>query len=359
MSAALPDLLERAAKPRGTSHLQSVTGGRATNGPLLSIVIPVYNEMAVLPLCHRRLRETLSPLDCRYELLFVDDGSTDGSAEHLAALAWTTPDTRLIRLSRNFGKEAAMTAGLRHARGTAVILLDADLQDPPELIPSMLEAWRGGADVVHMRRRTRAGEGWAKRASAHLFYRLLNRLSQLPIPEDTGDFRLLSRRAVDVLAALPERSRYLKGLFAWIGLPAVTLLYDRAPRAAGRSKWNLFSLVGLAFEGITSFSVAPLRWATGLGLLAALSGTAFGAWIVVKTMWLGELVAGYPSTIALVAFLSGVQLLSIGLLGEYVGKIYTESKQRPLYVIQELCEQPVAAASWAARAREDDHAAAG
>lgn len=354
------------ARPTPTRHrmpgrLQAVTPTPAANQPptppqpLISIVVPVFNEMAVLPLSTARLRAVLATLPYRHELVFVDDGSRDGSADWLATLAWTTPDVRLVRFSRNFGKEAAMMAGLQHARGAAVILLDADLQDPPECLPAMLQAWRDGADLVNMRRRSRVGDGWAKRWSAHAFYRLLNRLSRLPIPEDTGDFRLLSRRAVDALLQLPERNRYLKGLFSWIGLPTTTLLYDREPRAAGQTKWNVLGLVGLALEGITSFSVAPLRWATGLGLLAALGGAAFGAWIVIQTLLLGASVAGYPSTIALMTFLSGVQLLSVGLLGEYVGKIYVEAKQRPLYVVQEVCELPATAQRHAAPGAEVDH----
>lgn len=328
---------------RPPPRLQAVTPTTSTElppppRPLVSVVIPVYNELPVLPLSYARLHAVFNKLPYRYELVFVDDGSHDGSGDWLAALAWTTPGVRLVRFSRNFGKEAAMMAGLRHARGAAVILLDADLQDPPECIPAMLQAWRDGADLVNMKRRSRAGDGWAKRWSAHAFYRLLNRLSRLPIPEDTGDFRLLSRRAVNALLQLPERNRYLKGLFSWIGMPTTTLLYDREPRAAGRTQWSALGLVGLALEGITSFSVAPLRWATGLGLLAALAGATFGAWIVIQTLLLGASVAGYPSTVALMTFLSGVQLLSIGVLGEYVGKIYIEAKQRPLYVVQETCE---------------------
>lgn len=324
--------------------------------PLLSVVVPVFNEKDVLPLCHKCLRGVLDGLGCHYEIVFVDDGSTDGSAETLAALACSVAGIRLVRLSRNFGKEAAMTAGLQHAHGAAVIILDADLQDPPELIPEMLGAWRAGHDVVAMQRRSRAGESWFKRTSAHVFYRLLNRLSELPIPADTGDFRLLSRRAVDALLQLPERSRYMKGLFAWIGLPTQVLLYDRAARAAGRSKWDVLGLLGLALEGITSFSVRPLRWAAAIGLVAAMAGAGFGIWIVAKTVWLGEIVSGYPSTMAVMTFLGGVQLLSIGLLGEYVGKSYIESKQRPLYIVQDICEAP-ASVRQDGQVQEDSHVA--
>lgn len=320
--------------------------------PVLSVVVPVYNERLVLPMCYRRIRGVMESLGLRYEIVFVDDGSVDGSADQLAALAYTDRNVRAVRLSRNFGKEAALTAGLDNARGMAVIVLDADLQDPPELIPDMVKAWRAGADMVTMKRRSRAGESWFKRACAHVFYRVLRRLSELPIPSDTGDFRLLSRRAVDVLKRMPERSRYMKGLFAWVGLPTHEILYDRAPRAAGSSKWNFVGLTRLALEGVTSFSVAPLRWVGAVGMVAATVGGAFGLWIVGKTLFAGEIVNGYPSTVAVITFLGGVQLLSIGLLGEYVGKIYIESKQRPLYVVRDVCELTLGLAEPALQGRE-------
>jgi glycosyltransferase involved in cell wall biosynthesis len=243
---------------------------------------------------------------------------------------------RLLRLSRNYGKEAAMTAGLDHASGDAVIILDADLQDPPELFPKMIEEWRAGVDIVLMKRRSRAGEPWLKRAAASTFYRLLNQLSVYKIPADTGDFRLLSRRAVHAIRRLPERNRYMKGLFAWVGMPTVTLLYDREARAAGTTKWNYLRLVQLGIEGITSFSARPLRLATGLGLLTAIFGTLFGIWIVFKAMVFGDPVQGYPSLMAMVTFLGGIQLITVGILGEYVGKTYIESKQRPIYLLRDI-----------------------
>ncbi|WP_457667369.1 glycosyltransferase family 2 protein [Thiolapillus sp.] len=304
--------------------------------PVLSVVVPVYNEKSVLPQLYDRLQKVLQPLAITYEIVLVDDGSRDGSGEYMVELARESDVVKAVRLSRNFGKEAALTAGLSQASGAAVIVLDADLQDPPELIPKMLEAWKEGVDVVTMKRRSREGETHSKRFSAYLFYRLLNRLSDFTIPEDTGDFRLMSRRALDALLQLPERNRYMKGLFAWVGFPTIILEYDRAPRAAGESKWNYFSLLGLAFEGITSFSIGPLRWMIGLGAFTALLGLLFGCWIILKTLFFGELVRGYPSLIAVVTFLGGVQLLSIGILGEYVGKTYVESKQRPLYLIHDI-----------------------
>jgi glycosyltransferase involved in cell wall biosynthesis len=306
----------------------------------LSIVVPIFNERPVLLNLYTRLRNVLDPLEIQYELVLIDDGSCDGSGDYLLHLASTTSVVKVVRLSRNFGKEAAVTAGLEHASGDAVIILDADLQDPPELIPEMLAAFYGGSDIVCMKRRSRAGEPWAKRLSAHLFYRLLNKISSIEIPRDTGDFRLMSRRAINALRLLPERNRYMKGLFAWVGFPTFVIEYDREARAAGTTKWNVLGLFGLAFEGITSFSVAPLRWATGVGLLTALVGAAFGFWIVVKTLLLGEPVHGYPSLIAIITFMGGIQLLSIGMVGEYVGKTYFETKQRPLYVILDVVKSP-------------------
>ena len=310
----------------------------------LSIVVPIYNELPVLPNLYARLRNVLDPLEIHYELVLIDDGSRDGSGDYLLQLATTTSVVKAVRLSRNFGKEAALTAGLEHASGDAVIILDADLQDPPELIPQMLAAFYGGSDIICMKRRSRAGESWAKRLSAYLFYRLLNRISSIEIPRDTGDFRLMSRRVINALRLLPERNRYMKGLFAWVGFPTLVIEYDREARAAGTTKWNVLGLFGLAFEGFTSFSVAPLRWATGIGFLAALIGATFGLWIVVKTLLLGNAVEGYPSLIAMITFMGGIQLLSIGMVGEYVGKTYFETKQRPLYVIQDVVKSPATVA---------------
>lgn len=304
----------------------------------LSVVIPFLNEQEVLPICHAKLEPILRKLALSYEIVFVDDGSTDESVQLLTALMRRDPRVRVVRLSRNFGKEAAMSAGLAHTRGAAVIVLDADLQDPPELIPEMVKAWQNGSDVVSMRRRKREGEGLAKRVSAFAFYRILSRLSRSRIPADTGDFRLMSRRTVDALLQMPERCRYMKGMYAWIGFPTTVIDYDRAVRAAGKTKWNYFALFGLALEGITSFSTAPLRWATGIGALVALAGGSFGLWIIFKTIVFGHDVPGYPSLTAMITLLSGIQLLTIGLLGEYVGKGYMESKQRPIYIVRDVLD---------------------
>ena len=332
-------------------------GSGPNRWPLVSVVVPVYNERAVLPALHQRLDAVLSKQPVRYEIVLVDDGSSDGSGQFLVDLAQRFPDVRAVRLSRNFGKEAALTAGLDHAQGDAVVVMDADLQDPPELIPDMLAAWRDGADVVTMKRRSRAGETAFKRLSAHLFYRLLSRISAVSIPHDTGDFRLMSRKAVLALRQLPERNRYMKGLFAWIGMPTVVLEYDRAARAAGHSQWDYLALFRLAFEGITSFSIAPLRLAMLLGAMIALGGVVFGAWIFLKTLVLGEVVPGYPSMIALMTVLGGTQLLSIGLLGEYVGKTYFEAKQRPVYLVRDVTSSDAGAQALSAQAKGHRHAA--
>ena len=302
----------------------------------LSIVIPLYNEHEVITAMYERVTAVLAILAIPYELVLVDDGSRDGTPIMMNRLAEADPSVIAVFLSRNFGKEAALTAGLDHATGNAVIIMDADLQDPPELIPEMLQAWKAGVDVVCMRRRSRAGESWFKRYSARRFYRVLNAISDVDIPVDTGDFRLLSRKAVDAMKQLNERNRYMKGLFAWIGLPTSIIEYDRMPRAAGATKWDYLSLFNLAFEGITSFSTAPLRLAMGVGLLTALFGILFTLWIVAKALFLGDPVQGYPSLISMITILGGVQLLSIGLLGEYIGKTYYETKQRPVYLLRDV-----------------------
>ena len=310
--------------------------------PVISLVIPVYNEIDVLPLLFERVRHVMQQVGLSYEMVMVDDGSKDASAYYLTQQAQADECVKAVILSRNFGKEAALSAGLEQAQGEAIIVLDADLQNPPELIPDMLQKWRDGADIVAMKRRNREGESWAKKSGSYLYYRIMNRITgPMSIPEDTGDFRLMSRRSLDSLNRLPERNRYMKGLFAWVGYPTYVMEYDVAERAAGETKWNYFNLFGLAFEGITSFSIAPLRAMVILGLITAVLGGIFGAWIVFKTLFFGNDLDGYPSIIAMITFLGGVQLLSIGVLGEYVGKTYFEAKQRPLFIIQDVVQKTV------------------
>ncbi len=302
---------------------------------LLSVVIPLLNEQEVLPTLHARLQAATAGLGGPVELLFVDDGSTDNSPVVLQSLAAQDPQVSLIRFSRNFGKEQAMSAGLMAARGQAVVILDADLQHPPEHIPEMVAAWRSGADVVNMKRRGRQGEPWAKRRAAGAFYRVINSLSDTPIPADIGDFRLLSRRAVDALNRLPERNRFMKGLFAWIGFPQVTLEFDVAERAAGTTKWSPRQLTRFALEGITAFSIQPLKFATKVGLLTALFAVALGLFYLIRALLLGDAVPGFPTLIVVILMLGGMQLMAIGLLGEYLGRLWLESKQRPLYIVQD------------------------
>lgn len=301
----------------------------------LSVVVPVYNEEAVLPVLHRRLLAALARIPGGYEVIYVDDGSTDSTPQILKKLHVLVPAIAVMRFSRNFGKEQAMSAGLRVARGAAVIVIDSDLQDPPELIPSMVDAWREGADIVNMRRRSRNGETWLKRATAHTFYRVINRLSEVPIPADVGDFRLLSRRAVDGLNQLPERNRFMKGLFAWIGFRQVTMDYHRDARAAGKSKWRYWRLWNFALEGITGFSTAPLKVATYVGFVSATGALAYAFYFLVKTLTVGDPVRGFPTLIVTMLFFSGLQLMALGIVGEYVGRLFLESKRRPLYLIED------------------------
>ena len=300
---------------------------------LLSVVVPVFNEAEVLPIFHARLQQLLATLPGQHEIIFVNDGSTDQTQAVLETLRARDSQVAVARLSRNFGKERAMTAGLELARGEAVIIMDVDLQDPPELIPDMLAAWRGGADVVNMHRTRREGETLLKKTTAHFFYRVINRLSEVSIPNDVGDFRLFSRRAVDALNRLPESNRFMKGLFAWIGFHQVTLDYHRKGRAAGASKWPYWRLWNFALEGLTSFSTVPLRVATYVGLFSATGAFAYAFYFLVKTRIWGDEVRGFPTLIEVLLLLGGLQLMAIGIVGEYVGRIYMESKRRPIYLL--------------------------
>lgn len=309
--------------------------GSMETGCAVTVVVPVLNEEDVLPAFHRRLVAALASTEGGWEVVYIDDGSTDATTLLLKELQVVEPAVGFARLSRNFGKEAAMSAGLRLARGNAVVVIDADLQDPPELISEMVEAWKQGADVVNMHRRSRRGETWLKRATAHGFYRVINWLSEVPIPENVGDFRLLSRRAVDALNQLPERNRFMKGLFAWVGYAQVTLDYDRQPRAAGNTKWHYLKLWNFALEGITGFSVAPLKLATYAGFASAAGAFLYASNFLIKALTVGEPVRGFPTLIVTILLLGGLQLMATGILGEYLGRLFMESKRRPLYLIDE------------------------
>lgn len=303
--------------------------------PQLTIVVPAYNESAVLMTFHQRLRRVLDALPLAANVLYVDDGSSDDTWSIIEALVADDPRTGALKLSRNFGKEAALTAGLDAVTADAAVVIDADLQDPPELIPALVEQWQAGFDVVYATRSVREGETAFKRFTAAAFYRSMERLSDTAIPRDTGDFRLLSRRALDALGQLRERQRFMKGLFSWIGYRQTAVHYQREPRQAGTTKWNYWRLAQLAIEGITSFSTAPLRLATWVGLGAAGMSFVYGLWVLIKALFHGDPVRGYPTLMLVILFLGGVQLLALGVIGEYLGRNYAESKRRPLYFVEE------------------------
>ncbi len=302
--------------------------------PTLSVIVPVLNESEGLIEFHRRLTDVLDLQDFDAEILFVNDGSSDDSIDVINYLCERDRRVGVIDLSRRFGKELAMSAGLDHASGDAVILIDADLQDPPDYIPDMVAAWRNGFDVVAMQRADRSVDSLFKRVSARIFYRLLNWLSPVDIPPGVGDFRLLSRRAVDALTRLRERNRYMKGLYAWVGFNYIELPYRREVRHAGDSKWPFTKLLGLAIDGITSFSISPLRLASIAGLATATGALIYGAVIIVKAAVYGGSVGGFSVLMVTITFLASVQLLSIGLLGEYLGRMFLETKRRPMYLIR-------------------------
>lgn len=301
---------------------------------LISIVVPVYNEHEVLPEFHRRLFGVLDALNIPVQTIYVNDGSTDRTLDIISELSSRDSRVAFLDLSRNFGKEIALTAGIDYAEGDVVIVMDADLQDPPELIPELLKYWREGYDVVYAKRTSREGESALKKATAFTFYRLIRYVSRVNIPEDTGDYRLLSRRAVESLKLLREQHRFMKGLFAWIGYPQKGVPYQRDARYAGATKWNYWRLWNFAIEGITSFSVAPLKIATYVGFITALGSFMYGMYMVMRTLIYGNPVAGYPSLLVVILFLGGMQLLSIGILGEYLGRIFNETKKRPLYFVK-------------------------
>ncbi|MDE8349740.1 MAG: glycosyltransferase family 2 protein [Acidocella sp.] len=305
--------------------------------PLVSIVVPFFNEESMTLNFHQALCMSLDLVpDVEWEILCVDDGSADATLAELLALRDKDPRLKIIELSRNFGKEAALTAGLDAARGDAVIPIDADLQDPPDLIPLMIEAWRAGAEVVQAKRIDRSHDSLMKRQTAAWFYRLHNRLSKTQIPENVGDFRLMDRLVVDALKQLPERQRFMKGLFAWVGFKTVTIDYARAERSRGASKFSGLSLWNFALEGFTSFSTAPLKVWTYLGAASACLTLFYALFIILHTMFTGIDVPGYASLLVAVLFFGSVQLISVGLLGEYIGRIYIETKQRPSYLIRKI-----------------------
>jgi len=302
----------------------------------ISILIPAYNEEQVLHTLINRLDAVTSELPhYQFEYLFVNDGSTDNTLFLLKQLVEHRTDVSYVNLSRNFGKEVAMLAGFDHTKGQAVIIIDADLQDPPELIPEMIGYWEQGYDDVFAKRRSRAGESWFKKWSSSRYYKILETLSNIPVQRDTGDFRLLDRRCIDALQQLREGQRYTKGMYSWIGFNKKEILFDRDPRAAGETKWNYGKLFNLAIDGITSSTIAPLRFSSLFGVIISVTAFFFMIFVIIRTILFGDPVPGYPSLMAVILFLGGIQLLSLGIIGEYLGKVFYETKGRPVYFVEE------------------------
>ena len=310
---------------------------------LLSVIVPCYNEQDVLRATHERLTSVLAGMSLDYELVFVNDGSRDNTQLILIELQLIDPHVRVLLFSRNFGHQIAVTAGLEEASGDAVVIIDADLQDPPEVIPQMVQLWREGNDVVYGMRTDRKGESTFKLWTAKIFYRLINRLSETKMPFDAGDFRLLDRRVVEVINAMPERARFLRGMVSWTGFRQVSLPYERAARHAGSTKYPLRKMVHFAMDGIISFSLVPLKLAIWIGFLAICIAVAGIIAAIIDRLTETSIARGWASLFVAVLFMGGVQLVSLGILGEYLGRIYTEVKRRPLYVVQERLGFPITA----------------
>ncbi|AKS23604.1 MULTISPECIES: glycosyltransferase family 2 protein [Leptospirillum] len=301
---------------------------------IVSIVIPFYNEADLVVPVYERLSLVLDSLKKTWEIVCVNDGSQDGTLQKLLTIRKNDKRLKILDLSRNFGKESALTAGLDHVRGIVTIPMDADLQDPPELIPILLSKWEEGYDIVNAVRIVRDGESWFKKLTAYGFYRLFNLFSHVKIPEDVGDFRLISKPALDAIKSFPERRRFMKGIFAWVGFRTTTVHYERDRRLKGKSKWSYWRLWNLALEGITSFSQIPLHISSYIGFFVSFGSICYGIFLLLRTLLFGNPVKGYPSLIVAVLFLGGVQLMALGVIGEYLGRTYEESKQRPRYIIR-------------------------
>jgi glycosyltransferase involved in cell wall biosynthesis len=305
---------------------------------LLSIVVAMFNEEASIDAFFADVDAVAARLPLAVEYVCVNDGSRDGTLAKLLAHQAQDKRIRIVDLARNFGKEAAMTAGIAHARGDAVVVIDADLQDPPELIEQFVAKWREGYEVVYGIRASRASDTFAKRISAEAFYKLFNRITSVPIPPDAGDFRLLDRKVVDALLMFPERNRFMKGLFAWVGFKQIGVPFVRPPRAHGKTAWNTWKLINFAIDGVTGFSTIPLRVWSYVGALVSLIGFAYALFLVIRTVLYGVDVPGYASIMVTVLFLGGVQLLCLGMLGEYMGRLYMEAKGRPIYIVSRIYE---------------------
>ena len=304
------------------------------NNPTISIIAPCYNEEETIEPFLRRIEEILTQINEPYEIVFINDGSEDNTLNILLNTKQNFKNIRIINFSRNFGKEAALTAGLDKARGEAAIPIDVDLQDPPELIKELVAKWREGYDVVLAKRADRTSDSFAKRVSADLFYKLNGKISNVDIPNNVGDFRLMSKRVVEALKQLPENQRFMKGLFAWVGFKTTVIEYAREKREAGQSSFNGWKLWNFALDGITSFSTLPLRIWLYIGALVSFLSFLYGSFIILKTLIFGVDLPGYASLAVIMLFLGGIQLIGIGILGEYIGRIYSESKRRPSYIIE-------------------------
>jgi glycosyltransferase involved in cell wall biosynthesis len=303
---------------------------------LLSIVCPAYNEEENLDAFFIEIEAAMRAIAQNFEVVFVNDGSSDATLDVMMRLRAAKGRVAIVDLSRNFGKEIATTAGLDQAQGDAVVVIDADLQDPPEVIAQMIDGWREGYDVVYARRRERRGDGPMKRLTASIFYKVIHRISSVEVPENVGDFRLMSRKAVDAVCSMREHHRFMKGIFAWIGFPSKAILYDRAPRAGGETKWNYWKLWNLSIEGITSSTLAPLKFSTYFGFATAFVAFVAGVFYVLKTLFFGDPVPGFPTLVVVVLMLGGIQLMVLGVIGEYLGRVFNETKQRPLYFATDI-----------------------
>lgn len=301
----------------------------------LSLVVPVYNEETALKSFFDRVVPLIRQVTSDFEIICVNDGSSDRSLAHLLRARSRDPRIKIIDFTRNFGKEMAVTAGIDRAAGDVIIPIDADLQDPPELIPDMIAKWREGYEMVVAVRRDRASDSWARRNLAYLFYRVMQRLAEMPVPANAGDFRLMDRQVVEALKRLPERTRFMKGLFAWLGFRQAVITYVRPPRIAGSSKWRYWQLWNFALEGLLSFSTIPLRIWTYFGLLVAATALVYMLYIIVRTLLYGVEVPGYASIVVMLLFFSGMNMIGLGVIGEYIGRIFIETKRRPLYLVRE------------------------
>ena len=307
---------------------------------LVTILVPAYNEEEVLHMLYERLRALMDDTTAYdFEVLLVNDGSKDKTLQIMQEVREKDKRINYLNLSRNFGKETAMIAGLDYCKGDAVIIIDADLQDPPELIPEMLKYWEEGYDDVYAKRKSREGESFLKKFTSKMYYKVLQAFTKIEIQKDTGDFRLLDKRCVEALKSMRESQRYTKGLFSWIGYNKKEILYDRDPRAAGKTKWNYGKLINLSIDGITSFTTSPLRWAAIIGILVSLIGFIYMIFIIIKTIVSGIDVPGYASTKVVILFIGGIQLIFLGVIGEYLGRAFNEGKHRPLYFVDRYNEE--------------------